>query len=313
MSIYYGDDAITYLAKKAHQQDPKSSSHWDLYHSDFRFDDGEFSGVGGFGGVGREYTGLKKIVHYVFQTPFRRMAKKFPKFNAINESAKDILSKDKQDKGYNLDVLRQVISLAYLEEKKAVKEKGMSCVIGDGFATMTSLLLEYSNQRVVLVNLVKTLLMDLWKLKMLLKFEFNNQVAVVTSESDMLKVLAETEGRSFTIVVEAENHQLMQLCPIDLTINIASMQEMNPVVVSEYFTNISIAAKSNSSLFYCCNRENKVLPDGTVVDFEKYPWSLANKILDDELCPWHLKYYSIKPPFYHNYDGPIRHRLAQFS
>jgi hypothetical protein len=41
MSIYYGDDAITYLAKKAHQQDPKSSSHWDFYHSDYRFDDDE--------------------------------------------------------------------------------------------------------------------------------------------------------------------------------------------------------------------------------------------------------------------------------
>ena len=124
MSIYFGDNAITYLANKAHQQDPKSCSHWGFYHSDFRFDDGEFS---------------------------------------------------------------------------------------------------------------------------------------------------------------------------------------------EYFTNISIATKNNSSFFYCCNRENKVLPDDTVVDFEKYPRSMANQILDDELYPWHLKYYSTKPPFYHYYDGPIRHSLAQFS
>ena len=164
-----------------------------------------------------------------------------------------------------------------------------------------------------MVNLSKTLLVDLWYLKLLLKDEFATDVIMVSDKDGMNEALLKIKDKPVVIAIEAENHQLMQLCPIDLTINIASMQEMNPVVVSEYFTNISIAAKSNSSLFYCCNRENKVLPDGTVVDFEKYPWSLANKILDDELCPWHLKYYNTKPPFYHDYDGPIRHRLAQFS
>ena len=39
MSIYYGDEAIAYLAKKSEQNDIKSSSHWNNYHSDFRFED----------------------------------------------------------------------------------------------------------------------------------------------------------------------------------------------------------------------------------------------------------------------------------
>ena len=311
MSIYYGDDAISYLAKKSTKKDTQSSSHWRNYHADFNFKGGKFSGIKGFGSYENQYTGFKKVAHFLFQAPFRKIAKQFSSFDTVNRVAKEILSK--QNKGYSLDVLRQVIVLSYLNDKKAVKHAGVSCVIGDGFGTMTSLLLKNNEQSVILVNLSKTLLVDLWYLKLLLKDEFATDVIMVSDKDGMNEALLKIKDKPVVIAIEAENHQLMQLCPIDLTINIASMQEMNPVVVSEYFTNISIAAKGNSSLFYCCNRENKVLPDGTVVNFDKYPWSMENQILDDELCPWHLKYYNTKPPFYHDYDGPIRHRLAQFS
>jgi len=143
--------------------------------------------------------------------------------------------------------------------------------------------------------------------------EFATDVALITSKDGLLDALSETENRLSVIAIEAENHHLIQLCPIDLTINIASMQEMNPEVVAEYFTDISIAAQKHSGYFYCCNREEKILPDGTLVKFKDYPWHLMSEILVDELCPWHLKYYNIKPPFYHNYDGVIRHRLAKSS
>lgn len=62
--------------------------------------------------------------------------------------------------------------------------------------------------------------------------------------------------------------------------------------------------------FYCCNREEKILPDGTIVRFKDYPWSPQDDVLDDAACPWHQQYYSARPPFIHPYDGPIRHRLA---
>ena len=42
---------INYLAKKSQQQDPKSSSHWNNYHSDFSYKNGEFSGLIGFGSI----------------------------------------------------------------------------------------------------------------------------------------------------------------------------------------------------------------------------------------------------------------------
>ena len=311
MSIYYGDDAITYISKKAQEQDPKSSSHWDMYHSNFSFDEESFSGIEGFSSNEKQYIGLRKIAHHLLQIPFRKMGEKFPDFDANDKVAKDVLSRN--NKGYSMDVLRQVISLACLKDKGVLREGGVSCVIGDGFATMTSLLLKSSKQKIVLVNLVKTLLMDLWQLKLLLGTKFNTDVAVVENESDMVEILSITGKRPFVIAVEAENHQLIQECPIDLVINIASMQEMDPEVVDEYFTDISIAAKNHNSFFYCCNRENKTLPDGTVVNFEDYPWHLSSKVLDDGLCPWHQKYYSIWPPFYHDYDGGHQHRLVEFS
>ena len=142
MSIYYGDEVITYLAKKSQQKDIKSSSHWDNYHSDFSFEDGKFSGLKGFGGIEKSYLGIRKMIHYFLQSPYRKMADNFSDFNSIYETAKDISRK--QNKGFDLDMLRQVITLAYLNDKKVAK-KGMCCVIGEGFATMTSLLSFYQN------------------------------------------------------------------------------------------------------------------------------------------------------------------------
>jgi len=311
MSKYYGDDAISYLSNKQQEKDTQSSAYWDKYHTDFHFKDGNFSDLPMLGSDAKQYTGFKKIVHYLFQKPFRKIAAQFSSFNAFNEVAKDILSK--QNKGYSLDVLRHVITMSYLNEMKVIKEGGVSCVIGDGFATMTSLLLKANKQRVVLVNLSKTLLVDLWHLKLLLGDGFATDVVLVTDKDGMTNALLEKKNKPSVIVIEAKNHQLIQLCPIDLTINIASMQEMNPEIVAQYFTDISIAAKEHSGFFYCCNREEKVLPDGVIVKFEDYPWHLSTKTLDDGLCPWHHKHYNLKPPFYHNYDGDIRHRLVSFS
>ena len=311
MSIYYGDDAISHLAGKQHEKDEKSSSFWDEHHSSFNFKEVRFEGLSMLGSEARTFTNVQAAWHHIFQTPFRIMARNFLDFKTVNVAAKNILSK--QDKGYSMDVLRQVITLSYLNSKGVVKDKGTSCVIGDGYATMTSLLLEHNRQRVILVNLSKTLLVDIHYLKLLLKNNFNTDVMLVSNKNDMEAALLKENNKPSVIVVEAVNHQLIQLCPIDLTINIASMQEMNPEVVEEYFADISIAAKQHSSIFYCCNREEKILNDGEILKFRDYPWHLASQILDDEICPWHQKYYSTKPPFYHNFDGDHYHRLVKFE
>ena len=311
MTVFYGDEAVTHLSQEAKRIDKKSSSHWDKFHKNFSFSGQEFTGINGFGSNEEEYTGFKKLMHILFQAPYRRMGRKYHLFDEIDNVCRNILSK--QRKGYSLDVLRQAITLAYLHDKSVVKNNGLSCVIGDGYAIMTSLLMQFSRQRVILVNLNKTLLVDLWQLKLLLGDDFNTEVALITNRESVLELLSRKETIPHVIALKAEDHELIQLFKIDLYINIASMQEMNPNFIKEYFYDMRIASRKQSSFFYCCNRESKTLPDGTRVDFDEYPWDLDDVILADELCPWHLKYYNIKPPFYHNYDGPIRHRLAEFS
>ena len=308
MTAYYGHDAIDYLASKIKQVDPKSSSHWNHFHSKFDYHDGKFSGVEGFGSNRQVFSGLRGLAHNIFQIPFRAMGKKFSNFEKIDRVAKGILSK--QDKGYSLDVLRQVITLAYLEDKKVVKNNATSCVIGDGYGTMTCLLFENNHQRIISVNLSKTLLMDLWQIKLFLGDKFE-EVVLVTEKHDIPETLLKTNNKPSIIAIEAENHNLIRLFPLDLSINIASMQEMNPEIVEEYFEDISIATLRGGA-FYCCNREEKILPDGTKSIFSNYPWHLSRESLEDDLCPWHLKYYNLKVPFYHSYDGPARHRLVKF-
>ena len=91
------------------------------------------------------------------------------------------------------------------------------------------------------------------------------------------------------------------------------MQEMDPPVIEKYFNNLRSAAVNKEIHFYCANREEKILPDGTLTRFSKYPWSSKDKVKVDELCPWHQSTYSYKPPFYRPLDGPIRHRLVKLA
>jgi hypothetical protein len=125
MAIYYGQDAINFLGNKVDHIDQKSSSHWNRYHENFKFSEGNFDGIQGFGSNRQSYSIVRAIVHYILQTPFRVMGKKFDSFKSIFKIAGNILNK--QNKGYSLDVLRQVISLAYLNDNKVVKKRDNLC------------------------------------------------------------------------------------------------------------------------------------------------------------------------------------------
>ena len=94
---------------------------------------------------------------------------------------------------------------------------------------------------------------------------------------------------------------------IELFINIAAFQEMTTNEISEYFEII----KNNKSKLYCCNREYKKLPGGEESYFDKYPFSNSKKIFWED-CPWKQKFYSLKPPFIHKYNGNSKHCLVDF-
>jgi len=190
----------------------------------------------------------------------------------------------------------------------------MACVIGVGIASMTTLLLgTQAAGCFVLVNLTKTLLVDLWYLKLWLGTEdFDARVKLVSDSTSLEKIKKEWDSqpeKGLVIAFEARDEYLLKACPVDYAVNVVSMQEMDPPVTAEYFNDLRSIAGRRKLLFYCCNREEKTMPDGIVTRFKDYPWLAEDQILTDEICPWHQFYYSKRPPFYHQYN-PIRHKLV---
>lgn len=254
-------------------------------------------------------------MHRILQQKYRKIARSWPGFRRIDRIARQVTRE--QNRTYDLDVLRQTLALtmlrAHLAERRAATPTG--CVIGDGFATMTALLLASGTcRRVIAVNLSRTPLVDLWYLKLWLgDAAFGASVDLVTGEADLQRALADEKGPNRVIAIRASDHELLRRCPVDLAINIASMQEMDPGVTAGYFADLRAAASARPVTFYCCNREEKTLPDGTISRFSGYPWSPEDAVLLDEPCPWHQHYYAIRPPFYRPYDGPHRHKLVVFD
>ena len=143
--------------------------------------------------------------------------------------------------------------------------------------------------------------------------KFNSEVALITNEDDAKSILSKINQFS-VMAIQAENHKLVKYFDIDLVLNIVSMGEMLPSSVSEYFNDIRNLSNDNKNLyFYCCNRLEKQMPDGSYTKFLEYPWKKDDKIIVDELCPWHKEYISLKPPFFRKFDGPILHQLRVMS
>jgi hypothetical protein len=314
--MHSGQKAIEFLAAEVKKNDSMASSHWQKYHSSFQFTGSGFEGLKGFGGYRKPRGIILSAVERLLQARFRDMGG--AKFSWLDQLAYDITQK--QNRAYDLDVLRQVLTISFLYDHSPPRGGGIfseeftGAVIGDGFGSMTSLLLaSRSACRVVLVNLSKTLLVDLWFLKLWMgNQQFDKSVDLVNTIDELSIALGKPIGTEYgrVIAIQAKDHSLLIGCPANFVVNIASMQEMNPPVIASYFDDMRSIAGCQQLMFYCCNREEKFLPDGTVTRFRDYPWNSNDDILLDELCPWHQQYYSFNPPFFRPYDGPIRHRLA---
>ena len=61
-----GLGAIKNLSKGINSKEKVSSSHWDFYHKDFKYDKGILSGLIGFGNLNKPYKGFHKKVHQCF-------------------------------------------------------------------------------------------------------------------------------------------------------------------------------------------------------------------------------------------------------
>lgn len=307
-----GQAAIDFLVSQIRRDDPGASSHWRLQHKNFGVnEDGTFSGLSGFGGAGLPYKGLRALVHKALQRRYRRLAHDDSEFERIDRIA--LSTTEVQARAHSLDVLRQSLTLAFLKRHiPALNGEARVGVIGDGFASMTTLLLASKfAKKVVLVNLNKTLLVDLTYFQRWAREHIGFGFRLIVDSADLDEANQTDDVR--LIAIQASNHDLLRKVPMDLVVNIASMQEMDPPVISAYFEDLRLVSKLKPLYFYCCNREEKKLPDGVITRFSAYPWQPSDRVLVDELCPWHQQYYSVVPPFYRNYDGPTRHRLVEMS
>jgi hypothetical protein len=202
--------------------------------------------------------------------------------------------KTKQIFGY--DLTRMILSINFLANNIGNLDGKKVVIIGDGYGRFGGLLKTiYPNCQVVYINLGRTLLFDYFYS---MKSHPQSQHKLITKENEFI--------RDFNYI-EAETYQDITLKG-DIFINIASMQEMDMKQINEYFD--LICSQIQGTIFYCCNRVSKRLPDDSVIDFFKYNWGEL-KLLIDELCPWHQKFPSIRPPFIRNFDGPVQHRLVK--
>lgn len=238
------------------------------------------------------------------QIPYRVIGRRFATFGEIDRTAAMIAKR--QGRVYDKDLLRHALTLAFLHRHLELEsETDPIAVIGDEFANMTCLLLACLPKcRVVLVNLTKSLLIDL---AYAYKTFPDAGIALVRDQGEMDEALARRDIR--VIAVGADQARLMAGAPVSLAINILSMMEIDPPVTAAYFDFLRRCPRA-STVFYCCNRIEKRLPDGTVTRFFDYPWDPADEILAEGSSPWDAFGYHGRPPFYYR-NKPVWHRLAR--
>ncbi len=115
--MYSGQAGIDYLATKVGQEDSRASSHWKKYHSDFRFLGKEgFEGLHGFGGSGKPYKGLRRVMTSWLQRRFRKMGGL--KFQGIDRLAAEMAAWE--HRAYDFGVFRQALIVSFFDDMRVI-------------------------------------------------------------------------------------------------------------------------------------------------------------------------------------------------
>mgnify|MGYP007086426119 CR=1 FL=1 len=178
------------------------------------------------------------------------------------------------------------------------------CIIGDGASNFVVLshMASPKFKKIISINLSEVHLVET---EMLLKAGI--------SESELTIIDSKLTAQEFFLseskiaVVSADDVQYLTDLKIDIFVNLSSMQEMTTVAISEYFSLI----KSSNSFFYCCNRKEKKLPDGSEIRFSEYPWGDA-RFLINEQCPWMKRTFNLTRPFIRRQEIH-HHALVEFA
>lgn len=309
------DEAIKEVARLASSLDSSASYHWeghegkgheyDLSKDPFDFSKAfsSFFVIGPIGAISAKTSLPYKIMHWVLQIPFRVMGFRLKGFWEIDRIAASIA--ERQGRAYDVGLMRHTLTMALFSDCLDMdRDARLVTVIGDGFANMSSLLLAFvSHSRVILVNLTKTLLLDLVFLR---KAFPDENIALVQNGDEMSEAVARQDFR--IIAVRADDAHLLAQAPVTLGINICSMMEMDPPVTAAYF-DVLRRGPADQTAFYCSNRVEKKWNNGTVIRFFEYPWHEEDKLLVDEPCPWYRYAYRRRLPFYYRTKSLVQHRL----
>lgn len=215
---------------------------------------------------------------------------------------------------FTYDAFRQVCALAVLEPY--LKKTDLRIMnIGDGYGFLSALIKkQYPQAKISLVDLGKTLLFQ----------AHYCQRAFPQARFYLVKKNEAVDQQADFVLCPAEDLEVLGSQKFDVALNIASMQEMNSPTIKSYFDFLR-QTMSPDGVFYCCNRQEKVMPGGEVSRLAEYPWQKNDKHLLDEVCPWYRFFLSShrarrgptianqRVLFVNYFDGTIAHRLTQFN
>ena len=204
------------------------------------------------------------------------------------------------DATFSYDVARIVLTVDILVKNIGDLSGKKIAIIGDGYGSLGSVLkLIYPSCQILYINLGRTLAFDAYYTGLCFPSLTHQLLTEVNFDklSDFYYLPAE---KLSSVNINA-----------DLFISIASMQEMDLQTINQYFD--LIYSQNEDTLFYCCNRIEKMLPDGSTTRFDDYGWRLKDDVLVNELCPWYQTFPQNRPPFIARFDGPIVHRLIKVN
>lgn len=294
----------------SHGSSSVTSSHWRLigWQSVNKTNDGWSLAGGGFGSR-RERTFLNKLLRWFSTLMTYGLLR-------ANNCPQDLLEKGlevarRHCRLFDYDCARQLLTIALLRQHLELLKSGGAeanfagtvAIIGDGYGYLGSVFKAIFPKAVVIeINLGRTLFFDAYYLAQ----------AFPQAQHRLMSAGSQPVDGDDFVYVEAECVSTLESLNACLFINIASMQEMDSSVIRAYFK-LMRASHEQPAYFYCCNREEKKLPDGTVSRLADYGWLDADAILLDGLCPWHQFYPKSLPPHWAPFDGPTRHRLVRLA
>lgn len=212
------------------------------------------------------------------------------------------------------DAFRQVCAFHFLEEY--LRKPGIKVLnIGDGYGFLSALIRQWNpSAQLICVDLGKTLFFQAYFCQKAFPRE---RMALAGHE-------AEDFEKAGFIFCPADRLESLNIRRFDVAINIASMQEMNTDAIGGYFRFLR-SHLSPDGVFYCCNREEKIMPAGEISRIAEYPWDAKDRVLVDEICPWYRFFLSLRRasrgpeimkmrwPLINYFDGNIRHRLVKLA